>query len=129
MLIDKFVDMEETGTLKIIKWEELTKRSQEEEGIKKDPFWKEDSEGRLMKFSKPVEETIRVSDNNLLSARYALQRRGLAMNVAKLFSFEVHEKLINKYFDELAEEVLQGYAPVNLEQIRLADKAIFKRMG
>ena len=129
VLIDKYVDMEETGNLKIIKWEEFTKRSQEEEGIKKDPFWAEDNEGRLKRFLKPVEDLVKVSDHNLLSAKYSLQRRGLALNVAKLLSFEVHELLVNKYFDEMAAEVLPNHAPVSLEQVRLVDKEVFKRMA
>ena len=129
ILIDKYVEMEESGVLKILKWEEFTKRSLEEEGVKKDPYWAEDSEGRLKRMVVPVEDLIRVSEGNLLAARYALQRRGLAMEMARLLSFQTHENLINKYFDEMAEPVLPGHAPVNLEQVRVADKAIFRRLG
>ena len=129
LLVDKYSEMQDLGTIKILKWEEYTKRSQEEEGIKKDPYWAEDSDGRFKKFMMSIEETVKVSDNNLLAARYTLQRRGLAMNIANLLTFEVHELLIHKYFDEMAAEVLQGHAPVSLEQVRIADKAIFKRIG
>ena len=64
VLIDKYADMEETGSLKIVKWEEYTKRSQEEEGIKKDPFWAEDPDGRIQMFLGPEKLYVQVSGKN-----------------------------------------------------------------
>jgi hypothetical protein len=93
LLVDKLVEMEDTGELRYIKWEECTKRLQEMNGIKKDEMWKEDGEGRLKRVSKQGEEQADLKDHLML--RYALQRRGLALGIARLMSFKVHEKLIN----------------------------------
>ena len=51
------------------------------------------------------------------------------MNIPRLLMFEVHEEPVNMYFDEMASEVLINHAGVGIEQIRIADKEIFKRLG
>jgi hypothetical protein len=128
MLIDKFVEMEEVGELRYVKWEEYTRRNQESKGVKKEELWKEDGEGRIKRLFKDHEEHI-VVGGDLLAARYALQRRGLALNVARLMSFEVHELLVEFFFEEMARESLPGFHKVSLEQVRRADREIFVRLA
>jgi hypothetical protein len=127
LLIDKLVEMEDSGELRYIKWEECTKRLQEMNGVKKDEMWKEDGEGRLKRVSIPGEDKADLKDHLML--RYALQRRGVALEIARLMSFKVHEKLINFFFEELARDSLPGYAQVTLEQVRRADKEVFMRLA
>lgn len=128
LLVDKYVEMEEVGELRYLRWEEYSRRNQEAKGVKKDEFWKEDAEGRIKKVYKEPDEHVTVG-GDMLSAKYALQRRGLAMNIANLLTFEAHEKLVQFYFDEMSRESLPGFHKVGLEQIRRADREIFVRLG
>ena len=41
-LVDKLVQMEESGQLRYVRWEEYTRKNQEIRGIKKEEYWKED---------------------------------------------------------------------------------------
>jgi hypothetical protein len=127
LLVDKLVEMEDSGELRYIKWEECTKRLQEMNGIKKDEMWKEDGEGRLKRVFTQGEDKADLKDHLML--RYALQRRGVALGLARLMSFKVHEKLINFFFEELARDPLPGYSQVTLEQVRRADKEVFLRLA
>ena len=122
-LTDKFVEMEDSGEMRYIKWEECTLRSQEIQGVKKDDYWEEDSSGRMQKFSSDPILTVGIGD--LLSLKNLLQRRGLAMHMAKLLSFSVHEQLVNFYFNEMNREKLPGHGAVTVDQVRNADKEIF----
>ena len=119
--------MEDCGEIRYIKWEECTKRLQELNGVKKDEMWKEDGEGRLKRVFTPGEDKADLKDHLML--RYALQRRGVALEIARLMSFKVHEKLINFFFEELARDALPGYSQVTLEQVRRADKEVFMRLA
>ena len=126
-MVDKFAAMEDTGAISYLKWEEYTTREKELEGKKKEELFKEDAEGRLQRTFREKEYPIQVGDE--LAMKYALQRRGLAMNMAKLINFQVHDTLVNFYLEELARVALPGYEKVSMEQIRRADKEIFLRMA
>jgi hypothetical protein len=96
-------------------------------GVKKDEFWKEDSEGRLKRIFQQGEDRVDLKDHLML--RYALQRRGLAMDMARVMRFATHEKIVAFLFEELAREALPGYSSISLEQVRRADKEIFNRLA
>ncbi len=127
ILVDKYVEMEDTEVLRFIPWEELTKRDLELKGVKKDEFFKEDSSGFMKRHYKEVEMNQPIRD--LLHLKYALQRRGLAMHMARLLSFQSHEDLVNLYFLEMSRDPLEGHEPTSMEQIRRADKEIFMRLA
>ncbi len=96
VLVDKFVDMEDTEVIRFIPWEEYTKRDLELKGIKKDEFFKEDASGFMRKHTREVEVGEPIRD--LLNLKYALQRRSLVMQIGRLLSFQSHEDLVNLYF-------------------------------
>ena len=54
---------------------------------------------------------------NELRLRNALQRRGLACEIAGIMSFSVHEKILNEYFTALQEEPAKDYCKVTIDQI------------
>jgi len=126
-LVDKFVDIHDSGELRFVKWEEYTKRSQELKGVRKEELWKEGNDGHLKRCYKDGEAFVTVKDE--LSLKNVLQRRGLAMHIAKLLSFKVHESLINMYFEEMGRDDLPGYNSISFAQIRAADKEIFARLA
>jgi hypothetical protein len=119
--------MEETGELRYLKWEELTRRDQEMSGVKKEDLWKEDADGHLKRVYKETEAKSEPKD--LMAMRYALQRRGLAMEVSKLMTFRAHEKVVNTFFEALSRNPVPNYAAVTIEQVRRTDKEIFMRLA
>ena len=127
LLVDRFTEMVDTGEVKYVKWEEYQKKSAELSGFKKDDHWKEDSDGRLRKVQADSEEQIDIRD--LLLLKQALQRRGVAMNLARLMSFRKHESIVERFFEELSREHLPGYAQLSMDQIRRADKELFVQLA
>ena len=127
-LTDKYVAMEEQNELRYLHWEEFTKREQEQTGIKKIPLWAEVN-GQLQRYYENVELVHHPEDR--LELKYALQRRGLAMQLGRLVSFACHEKLVNYYFEELARSPVdpRRFEKVSVPQILCADKELFIRMA
>lgn len=114
------------GTLRYVKWEECTKRDQELMGIKSDPLWKADCNG-VIKESK-VQEVLKADYNTDLKLRYALQRRSIAFDQARLLDYELFERWTQVLLEAYMSPPLEGYAKVNLEQVHRADMELFKYM-
>ena len=126
-LVDKLVAMRDQGVIRYLKWEELTKRDQELLGIKKDEFWKENLDGTLKREYRAAELCADIQD--LLRLRNAFQRRGAALGMARLMSFEEHELHIAWTFRELTRDAMEDHYPVTLNQVKVADLEVFKRLG
>ena len=60
-----------------------------------------------------------------LLVRFALTRRGLAMEQAGLMDFKKHEAWSEKLINSRFREVPQGYSRISLQQLFLADKQAF----
>ena len=126
LLVDKFVDMQEKGVLRYLEWQDLTTREQELRNIKIEEYWKIEN-GLFKRFeSHTVVSTDGFSEAKL---RFSLQRRGIAMNLARLCSFVVHEKLINFLMKEYCRTPPTNFAAVSLEQVYEADREIFVLMA
>ena len=127
-LTDKYVAMEEQNELRYLHWEEFTKRDQEQTGVKKIALWAEVN-GQLQRYYEDVELVHHPEDR--LELKYALQRRGLAMQLGRLVSFACHEKLVNYYFEELARSPVdpRRFEKVSVPQILSADKELFIRIA
>jgi hypothetical protein len=61
-----------------------------------------------------------------LKRKEALMRRGIAMDMAGLLSFEVHQTMIEMFFAEVAKDAIPGYKTVSFHQTTLADQEIFR---
>ena len=125
--VDKLVSMRDTGVLRYLRWEELTKREQELKGVKKDEFWKEKHDGTLQRTYRAAELSADIQD--LLRLKYALQRRGAALEMSRLMSFKEHELLVEFLFGELTRDPMEDHYPVTLNQVKEADLQVFKRLG
>ena len=125
--VDKLVAMRDTGVLRYLRWEEFTKREQELKGVKKDQFWKEKHDGTLQSTYRAAELIAGIQD--LLRPKYALQRRGAALEMSRLMSFKEHELLVEFLFEELTREPMEDHYPVTLNQVKEADLQVFKRLG
>ena len=123
-LIDLCSTMHEAGVTSYIGWEKCTKRDSEINGAKVERIWKPVSEGRIREVSKTSPSIADVGTDLLL--KYALQRRGLALEIANICSFDAHSLWIEILFDALLASSPPGYARVNLNQLKRADTELWR---
>ena len=128
-LIDRFVQMCEDNTFTWVPWEEAPKRDQEITSQPGKRKWGPDSEGTVKE--RVVKDPVSADVSSALKISWALQRRGLAMDIAGVMSYEQHELIRAKLFEALTREVpdAQRYAPPDLADLRAADKEIWKKMS
>eukprot|EP00973_Karenia_brevis_P083726 11617511-Karenia_brevis.AAC.1 len=74
-------------------------REQEINGVRRDKQFSADAGGILREKTKEAQLQADTSTDLLL--RYALQRRGLALDQAGIMSFTVHEKIVHLLFEAL----------------------------
>eukprot|EP00973_Karenia_brevis_P089811 12399580-Karenia_brevis.AAC.1 len=92
-LVDKLVSIQETGALRHISWQELTSRESEIRGVRQEEYFKADSSGHLKLCSGDKEAPADTSTETKL--RFALQRRGVALQMSDLMSFMAHGSIVN----------------------------------
>ena len=126
-LVDTAAQMLDDGVLKYIEWADCPKRSVEVLGQKKDKTWKADSGGIVRETSSDVACKADISTD--LRLKYALQRRGLAFDMANLMAFKSHEALVTLLLSEYMRDPPPGYAKVSLAQVQRADREIFRRLA
>ena len=127
LLVDKIAQMVKEGVLKYVPWEEGTTRADELAGLKKDKVWKADSNGVVKEAA--VDRAVLTSLAADLRLKYALQRRGLAMEMGNLCSFAHHERWANKLLAEYLREPPPGYKRLSLSQLERADRELFRRLA
>ena len=126
-LVDKFVAMQESGVLRYLPWTEIGQRDAEIRGQKKDEFFKFDSSGALRLTVTGADiDADTCTDYKL---HRALQRRGIALHIARLMDFSVHEILIQWMMKEYARDAMPGHAKVTVDQLARADEEIFVQLG
>jgi hypothetical protein len=126
-LIDKFVAMQEDGTLRYLPWADLGRRDHEIRGFKKEDYWKVDTAGVLKQHSSLVE--IQADTSSDLRLKSALQRRGIALQIAGLMTYKSHMVWVDKMFREYMRDPLYGYEKISLEQLARADSELFAELS
>ena len=126
-LIDKFASMADEGTLRFVPWSDYGRRDQEVRGAKNEQYFKADANGTLKEQSRLVEIEADISTD--LRLERALQRRGIALQVAKLMSFKTHQLWVGKLFLEYHREPMRNYEKVTLEQVQDADASLFAELS
>eukprot|EP00972_Heterocapsa_arctica_P068443 10112622-Heterocapsa_arctica.AAC.1 len=106
---------------------DCTKRDQELQGLKKDDMWKPDSLGVIKLVRTDV--SVRANVQSDLMLRYALLRRGLALDMADVMAYEVHEEIVRVLMTGCHRAAPSGYAAVTFEQLTRTDKEIFSRLA
>eukprot|EP00973_Karenia_brevis_P001363 185223-Karenia_brevis.AAC.1 len=117
--------MQETGELRYISWRELTSRDAELRGDKTEDIIVQDAEGRLKKTNRKIEAPVDLSSESRW--KYALQRRGIALQMAHLATYKCHQQVVLWLERELMRDPLPGYSRPTLDQIKRADFEIFSR--
>jgi hypothetical protein len=123
--VDLCVNMLEQHVLTCIKPEECTSRSQEIQSLKKDTKVSLDASRSIKITSKAASTTCSVGSE--LDLRNAFQRRSLAMDQAKLWSFREIEMCVQHLFLSHERSQPSGFASVTLQQIIECDKQMFIR--
>jgi hypothetical protein len=125
-LVDRMVQMYDENVLSYIEWSACTSRLEELAGTKHVKELKADSSGFVKEKMTEVRGVTDTSSELLI--RYALTRRGLAMEMGQLISYVEHEKMVAFLFREYMRMPPPGYAKVSIEQIRRADLEIFRQL-
>ena len=126
-LIDKLAAMQEEGTLRYLRWDELGRRDLEVRGEKAETVWKPNSSGALIE--RTIKHDVPADVSTDLKLKIALQRRGVAMEVARLCTFKVHDQWVSYLMTEYMREPLDGFQRVSLSQVRLADAELFAKLA
>ena len=123
-VIDKFHSMKADGDLKYVAAHEVPTRDQEMMNVKTEELIKRDASGHLRAHDETKVPEADVKTD--LRMRQAFTRRGIALEIADLMTFTVHELLVHKMFQEYQREPPPGYAAVTLRHIAEADRRIWK---
>ena len=130
-LIDKVFQMLDDNVLKYIPMDELTTRTQEILGDRKDADLprtiQETRDGFLKSSSSAPQLYADLQDN--LKMKEAFYRRALAFDQAGLITFGPHQTWIEELFRRLAEPPLPNYQWLSMGQIITADQRLFIKMA
>ena len=131
-LVDTFVQMSEDDSIRYVPWEELTERSQEIHGVVKDKavtdlVLKPDNQGFLKSSVAGSHQFADLTSD--LKLKQALTRRGLAMDLAGLCSYEQHQLLVDMFLREYLRPPIDDHRSTSLEQIKRADRHVFTRLA
>ena len=96
-------------------------------GLKKHIEWDTDDRGFLKKVSQEQEEVADYSSDYKL--RLVLQRRGLAMEMSDLMSYDLHEQSVEILFSALMKEPKSGKLKVTKEQVLEAGQEAFLQLS
>ena len=119
-LLETCVDMYDGDCLKYLPWELCTMAEMEMAGAKKDENLARDTVGVFM---------AGACGSLDINVDLALRRRGLALAMADVLAYEVHEKLREELVSTLLEKPPPGYCRVSVEQVRKADEIVFYLLG
>ena len=127
-LISDCVAMIDKDRLKYIGWEACTKRELEVIGMKRDEYWQKDDKTGFLKLAEaPMVGAADVSSD--LRLDMALKRRGLALAMADVVSWEAHEKLRSDLVGSYMRAAPPGYLRPALQAIRRADETAFSLLS
>ena len=110
-----------------MQWDELTEWDTEIRGEpKRDPYFK--MAGKHLEFQEPLAEQAADTGSDLKLAN-DLTRRGIALELAQLMSYNVHDNMIRMFLREYSRPPIPGYAKISLIQIKNADEEVFVRLA
>ncbi|MCP4240434.1 MAG: hypothetical protein GY772_07695 [bacterium] len=127
-VIDRFCAMLEDGVLEYVAWEDVPKREQELAVGPTKRRWAPDASGVVREKAVKTDPAADVS--SALRISWALQRRGIALEISGLMSYDVHERIRNKLITALTKDSPDPhYRTASIDQLRAADKEIWKQLS
>ena len=126
-LIDFCSQMQEDNVLRYVAWDTCTTRAQELAGVKKEAVWKPDPQGvvRLVR----TDRLAPADTGTDLKISRALQRRGLAFDLAELLRYEDHQVWVELVLQHYGRAPPDGYAKLTVDQLVKADMTLFRKMA
>ena len=127
-LVDKCCAAYESDRLSYIEWSLCISREYElANNVKKDTDLSFSSDGTLkIARTSKIEPMQGMSE---IQVRYALVRRGLAMDQANVLDYAKHDLLVELLLDVRMQEPPTGYQRVTMKQLETADKKFFVLLG
>ena len=117
----------ESNRLSYVEWDKLTSKEQEMlSTAKKETVLSIDAHGKL-KTEKP--EDARADTSTELLLQQALQRRGIAMEMANLLDFNVHGKWVERLLSARLDAVPATHVVPSFGQLQLADRKLFQMLA
>ena len=128
LVIDRFSQMVDDNTVEWVMWDEVPKRDQEIAVHQTKKKWLADSAGVVKE--KTVRPEAHADVSSGLKISWALQRRGIAAEIAGLMTFQAHEKVRMKLMTALTREPPDPRcSPPSLEAVKAADKEIWRLLA
>ena len=112
-----------------VPWEKCTARCMETVGVKRIELWEKDPAAGFLRQRTATSDDVHAPLAEHLQVDYALRRRGLALAMADLVDWHVHERLREDLMASLARPPPPGYAKVDLAQVRRADETAFQLLA
>lgn len=126
-LVDACVHQHDQNQLRWIPWEQCITRELELTNQKRETALKTDSSGHVRLADATMPVTSKVTTD--LRARLALQRRALAYDQARLFSYMTLESWHSRLFSTMLRTPPEGFRGVTMEQLLRADQMLFTLMS
>ena len=126
-VIDAFASMVEEGVLKILPLSKCVSREQELQSVKTD-------KQVIMLENQQLQVKAKGSDlatdlTSELRVHMAFIRRGLALDMANLGSYEVHEKVMREFMGHLTRTHPPGFRGPSIESVLRADRELWTRVA
>jgi hypothetical protein len=125
-LVDRLVQIYDENVLTYVDWSTCTSRLEELSGVRHVKELKTDAAGYVKERVHEVRGSTDTSTDLLI--RFALTRRGLAMELGQVLSYTAHEQLVAFLFREYLRLPPPGYSSVSIDQVRRADVEVFRQM-
>ena len=118
--------MSDSGVVKYPAWDTVTTRGLETLGIKEESSWKLTEDGRLKRDPQQYADGVADPSSEYKLSRLLL-RRSLALDMADVMSFHVHEKLSSALMRARSRAPpSERYEQISFDQLLKADQAFWK---
>ena len=127
-LVNEAAEMFEESAIKYITWSRCTDRLAEVAGLKKVEEALTDNNG-FIKLQRKVQK-ISADHHDLLRVQQCLTRRGVALDIAGMLTFEVHRRLGEEMLGAAQKPLpAAGFAQVTLDQLSAYDVEVWRRVA
>ena len=124
-MVDVFSQMQEEGQLRHLPWQEYASRQDEAKGVKRVKEWKPTASGNLQEVITTAATLVTVNGDNLRLMQ-AFTRRGVAMEIANLLTFDKHEVIVKFYMREMTRDPPPRYNSITYDQVLRTDIELFR---
>jgi hypothetical protein len=128
-VVDAFAQMSEDGPLRYLPWNRIVSLRHEQTHGRTTKEWKPNKSGQITE--KVTRETPAQETSTLFKLDSMLARRGVALEAARLLSYEAHQRLADRLFRALEDEPADPtlYDSTSLAQAAKADEYIFHQLS